>query len=248
MQKNLSVIVLSHNDELRIVDCLETVKFADEIIVVDDNSSDRTVELARQFTNHVFVKELKGNFANQRNYALSLAHGDWVLFVDSDELVSENLKREIISSIKNSMCDGYYVRRVDYMWGRKILHGEVGQLKLLRLAKRERGKWHGKVHERLEIRGGTSNLTHPLIHIPHQSVSEFIVDVNYYSTLRAMELHEKNVQVTWIKIILYPLAKFFKNYIIKKGYKDQIPGLLYAILMSFHSFLVRAKLYQLENE
>jgi glycosyltransferase involved in cell wall biosynthesis len=241
--EKISVVVLTHNDEDKIVDCLETLAFADELIVIDDKSVDRTIDLCAQFTETIFVREMHGNFSNQRNYALNLVHNNWILFIDSDERVNKNLKNEILKAVKDKNTQGYFLKRVDFMWGRKILHGEGGSVKLLRLAKKGSGKWHGKVHEEWKIEGVVKDLKEPLIHIPHKSVREFINEVDEYSTLRALELKESGKKVNFLSIILYPVAKFLQNYFLRKGYKDKVPGFLYAMIMSFHSFLVRAKLY-----
>lgn len=248
MAHTLSIVVLAHNDESRIVDCLECLDFADELVVIDDNSTDRTYELAKQFTTKVFKRELNGNFSNQRNFALNVVHSQWVLFVDSDELVSERLKEEVIKAISINNFSGYHIKRLDYMWGRKIRHGEAGSVQLLRLGKKDEGKWHGRVHETWKIVGAKDILINPLIHVPHQNIREFVRDVDNYSTGRAEELREEGKKTSFLLIFLYPTAKFLQNYIVKRGYKDGIPGLLYAIMMSFHSFLVRSKLYQLNDE
>ena len=147
MESRLAVIVLTHNDESKLVDCLESLSFADELIIVDDNSTDRTVDLAKNYSKKVFERQMKGNFADQRNFALNKAHSEWVLFVDSDEIVSEKLRNEIGQAIKRVGINGYYIKRFDYVWNKRILYGEVGTVRLLRLAKQNSGKWHGKVHD-----------------------------------------------------------------------------------------------------
>ncbi len=252
-QTNLSIIVLTHNDEEHLVDCLELLNFGDELIIIDDESTDRSTDIAKNYTKKVFIRPLNNNFSNQRNFALNNAHGNWVLFVDSDEFISEKLrdeilskikqKDEILSKIKQKDVSGYYMRRIDFMWGKKILHGEVGEIRLMRLAKRDSGKWHGKVHEEWRVSGTTGTLTNPLVHAPHQSVKEFIKEVDLYSSLRAEELRETNGNSNFFLIIMYPLGKFVQNYFFKKGYKDGVAGFIYAMIMSFHSFLVRGKLY-----
>lgn len=239
----ITTVVLTHNDEGRIVDCLENLDFSEELIIIDDQSSDRTLEICKQYTNKIYTRSLAGNFASQRNYALNFASNSWVLFIDSDELVDEKLKKEILLTIKQENYSGYYIRRIDKMWGRKILHGEVGQVKLLRLAKKGSGKWHGKVHETWNVSGSKRELNSPLIHVPHRNVSEFLTDIEQYSSLRAEELAEKGVKTNFFEILMYPLAKFFKNYFFNQGYKDGVAGFVYAMMMSFHSFLVRGKLY-----
>lgn len=127
--------------------------------------------------------------------------------------------------------------------GKKILHGEVGEVRIVRLAKKDSGKWHGKVHEEWEVKGALGELLNPLIHTPHQSVKEFVTDVDVYSTLREQELLEQGGSANFVSIILYPAGKFLQNYFLRRGYKDGLPGFMYAMIMSFHSFLVRGKLY-----
>lgn len=247
MQK-LSVVVLTHNDELRIVDCLESViGLADELIIIDDESNDRTVELAARFTDKIHIRKLQNNFSNQRNFALNHTRNDWVLFVDSDEIVSDKLRNEIIENLKNPSSNGYLLKRIDVMWGRKIMYGEAGNVRLLRLARKGYGRWHGKVHEEWKVKRPVEELSSPLIHVPHPSVFEFVKEVDEYSELRAEDQYEKGRKSNFIVIIFYPLGKFFINYFMKKGYKDGMPGLIYAMIMSFHSFLVRGKLYLKQN-
>lgn len=247
MNNTISAIVLTHNDENRIVDCLESLKFCNEIIVVDDNSNDRTVELASLYAKDIKKHSLGGNFASQRNFALNYVHSEWILYVDSDEVISKELEREIINKISHSSAAGFFLRRVDKMWGRAILHGESGSVSLLRLARRDLGKWKGRIHEKWIINGKTEELLSPLIHYPHQSIREFLGEIDEYTTIRAEELYEKKEKVTFFEIIAYPTGKFLQNYFLKKGYQDAVPGFLYAIMMSLHSFLVRAKLYQLNT-
>lgn len=249
MRNKLSVIVLTQNEEENIVDCLETVKFADELIVIDDKSTDRTLDLAKKFTNKIIFHPLNKNFANQRNYALNFVHNEWVLFIDADERVSDELKHEIARAIELDQYNGYFIKRKDKAWGKIINYGEAGNIELLRLARAKSGKWRGNVHEVWKITGNTKTLDNPLIHIPHSTIKKFVKDIDEYSTIRAQELLEKDNSSNFVSIISYPFGKFVLNYVIRKGYRDGIPGLLYAILMSFHSFLVRAKLYlKTQNE
>lgn len=247
MKNTITAVVLTHNDEGRIVDCLDALSFVDEILVVDDNSEDRTIELAEQFTKNIKRHPLNGNFASQRNYAFNYVHSDWILFVDSDEIISEQLAKEIKRKILIPGVNGFFMRRVDFMWGRPILHGEAGNMKLLRLARKDTGKWHGKIHETWRVYGKIDDLLSPLKHVPHQSVSEFISEIDSYSSLRAQELKEKGAKIGWIEIVCFPFAKFVLNYFLRSGYKDGVAGLIYALVMSFHSFLVRGKLYQLSR-
>lgn len=245
----ISAIVLTKNSEKTLAGCLATLKWCDEIIVIDDNSIDNTLEIAQKYTKKVLRHSLNNNFSRQRNFGLEKATGEWVLFVDSDEVVTPSLRDEICKNVnmQKSKYNGFYIKRVDYMWGKKLEHGEAGNIWLLRLAKKNFGKWEGSVHELWQVSGNNGRLSGVLDHFPHPTVSSFLFKINYYSTLRAQELYKKNTLVKWYDVILYPKAKFWVNYIVKLGFRDGIPGFLVAVLMSFHSFLVRGKLWQLQN-
>lgn len=241
----ISAVVLAKNEEKNIVDCLETLSFCDEIIVVDDNSEDRTVEIAKKMGASVFTHSLHQDFGQQRNFGLEKARNQWVLFVDVDERVSQELKNEIVSSLRSTNVNGYYIGRIDNMWGKSLMYGETGEIKLLRLGKKETGAWVGKVHEQWKIKGKTKTFKNPLYHFPHRNMSEFLKEINYYTNIRSKELFDKGIKVKWYSIILYPKAKFILNYFIKLGFLDGVPGLIFAMTMSLHSFLVRSKLWLL---
>lgn len=244
----ISAVVLTKNEEKNIVDCLELLVWCDEIVVVDDSSEDRTLEIAQKMGAKVFVHALEDDFSKQRNFGLQQAQNDWVLFVDADERVSPELAREIkyqIANRKNNDINGFYVKRVDFLWGRELKHGETGNMKLLRLARKDAGAWEGAVHEKWRIKGKVGELKNPLLHYPHQTISEFLREINFYTDLRAKELYMSDIPIYWTSIILYPKAKFIYNYFIKMGFLDGIPGFIFALFMSFHSFLVRGKLWLL---
>lgn len=243
----ITVIVLTKNEEKNIVDCLENLKFCDEIIVIDDFSQDRTIEIARKIGAKVFVHSLNNDFSKQRNYGLSKATNEWVLFIDADERVNMQLASEILKSVGMKQIQGFHMRRIDNLWGKKLLHGETGGSKFLRLGQKDAGKWIGKVHERWEVKGELRNLYSPIIHFPHQSVKDFLKEINFYTDLRAAELFTRGTGVKWYSVILYPKGKFIVNYFLKLGFLDGLEGLIFALIMSFHSFLVRGKLWQLNE-
>jgi glycosyltransferase involved in cell wall biosynthesis len=240
----ISAIVLSHNDENSIGRTLASLTWCDELIVIDDFSTDKTVDITEKYNATVYQKHLENDFAAQRNFALTKAAGEWILFVDSDEVVSEELAKEIQEAIKID-CAGFYIKRQDWLFGKKLRHGETGRVRLMRLAKKNAGKWERTVHEVWRVAGTTGELSHPLDHFPHQDVAQFISDINHYSTLNARFLYSKNVHAAWWHIIVYPKAKFFMDYVWYLGFLDGTAGAVVALAMSFHSFLTRAKLYLL---
>lgn len=243
----LSAVILTKNAEETLEKCLHSLTWCDELVVLDDNSSDGTVKIAKKLGAIVISHELHADFSEQRNFALEKTKGDWIFFVDADEVVTDVLRGEIQQSISDTNVDGFLIKRIDDMWGKKLLYGEYTNMWLLRLARKGKGEWQGKVHEVWEVNGAIKKLQNPLLHYPHPNISEFLKEINFYSTLRAQELFEKHIQVSWWDIILYPKAKFLMNYLVKQGFRDGIPGFLTAIIMSFHSFLVRGKLWQQQH-
>lgn len=247
MQIYISAIVLTRNEEKNLKNCLENLKWCGEVIVIDDNSIDETEKIAEKMGAKVYLRSLD-NFSNQRNFGLEKASGEWVLFVDADEKVSEALAFEISNVIFNwtngieNQYKGFRIPRIDVIWGKELKYGESG-IKLLRLAKKNVGRWVGMVHEEWKINGKVGVLKNPIIHCPHQTIAEFLKEINFYTTLRAEELYARKVKVNILSIILYPSGKFVSNYFLKKGFLDGISGLVHALLMSFHSFLVRGKLW-----
>jgi len=143
------------------------------------------------------------------------------------------------------MNDAYKINRNDIFLGRKLEYGETGSNSFVRLAKRNAGKWKRPVHEVWDVNGTIGNLKTPLDHHAADSVSDFVIKLNYYTTINAQYLYDNKVKVTFLDIILYPKAKFFQNYILKQGFRDGIYGFVHAVFMSLHSFLTRGKLYLL---
>jgi glycosyltransferase involved in cell wall biosynthesis len=251
-KKVLSAVILTKNEEKNIKRCLNSVSFADEVIVVDDFSNDNTGKIAEEYKAAVYKRNLNTDFSAQRNFGISKARGDWILFIDADEEVSKGLQDEIIKLLNYDKIDkeeinAYYIKRRDRWWGRELKFGEVEKTRtkgLVRLVKKNSGKWVNPVHEVLEASGPVSQLDNYLNHYPHQTVKEFLEEVNFYSTIRAKELSAKGKRTNIGEIIFYPFFKFVLNYFIYLGFLDGAAGFAYAFFMSFHSFLVRTKLFQ----
>ncbi len=247
---NLSAVILTKNENKNIEECIKCLDFCDEIIVVDDNSFDKTREMAKKLGAKVYKRKLGENFATQRNFGLSKTRGKWVLFLDADERVSGDLRNEIVQITNDPLVNylGFYLKRTDYVWGKKLKHGETGNTKLLRLARRKAGKWRRRVHEVWEIKGGTRELKNPLLHYPHPTLADFTESVNIMSTLHAQANLEEGKKSSLMKIIFWPVGKFVLNYIIKMGLLDGTQGFMVALVMSFHSYLAWSKLWFLQRK
>lgn len=250
---DITACVLTHNDSGTLDATLKHLQWCTEIIVVDDESDDTSREIAKRYTSKMFSHPLGDNFAHQRNFALSQASGSWVLFVDADEVVSPELRNEIEGTLRD--CEkasssrgtpqpkGFRIPRRDFLFGKELQFGETATVRLLRLARKGAGEWVGSVHETWHITGEIGDIRHPLFHYPHPTVADFLSSINLYSTLYAEELHSLRIREPSWKILIFPGAKFFVNYFVRMGFRDGMPGAIMAVMMSFHSFLVRAKLW-----
>lgn len=244
----ISAVVLTKNEEENIKDCLEKLTWCNEIIVVDDYSQDKTREIAKNLGAKVFRRYLNNDFAAQRNFALKKAKNDWVLFVDSDERVPKQLALEIQHVlVKDKQIQGYHLKRQDFVFSKFLKHGETAKVKLLRLAKRRAGWWVRPVHEVWQVKGRKATLKTPLLHYPHKNIAQFLKSINTYTAIHAQALFKEGQKSSFWQIFIYPTAKFFRNYLWHFGFLDGMPGFIHALLMSFHSFLVRGKLWLLHR-
>ena len=199
------------------------------------------------------------DFAAARNNALSQAKTPWVLFLDTDEVVSPALESEIyqICNLKSNIYSAYSIPRLDTFLGRTLCHGETGDARFIRLARRDFGHWVRPVHEVWQparnathsVAGGgegrVGELKNPLLHYPHPTLSAFLTKIDHYSTLEATYRYRNNRRSSLVHILIYPLAKFKYNYVWKLGFLDGVPGLIHALMMSFHSYLTWTKLFLL---
>lgn len=243
----ITAVVLTKNNEEIFNKCLKSLSFCQEVLVIDDYSKDKTTKITKEFNAKVFQRKLAGNFSDQRNFGLSKAKTDWVLFVDSDEEISAGLKEEILEKINLKNINGFYFKRSDRFLGKFLRHGETQAVRLLRLARKGTGQWSGKIHETWKISGKLGFLKNPLIHNRSLTVGQLLERINNYSSLRAIELFEAKIKTNMFLIIFYPLAKFFQNYILRLGFLDGVQGLIMAFMMSLHSFMVRSKLWVMQN-
>ncbi len=245
---NLTVCIIARNEEHTISRAIKSVSKASEVIVIDDYSVDKTREVAGKLGAQVYKRHMSENFAAQRNFALRKAKCQWVLFIDADEYLSPELMSEIDLAIRNNDISGYLITRKDNWLGKTLHESEWGNIKLLRLAQRKKGLWQRSVHEKWVVRGKIKSLTHPLIHTSHEDVASFIDQIAFHSRLHAKENTYKYKRVSLFIVIFYPVGKFVKNWLLRKGYKDGTRGFLYAMFMSLHSFLAWSHIYIQQNE
>lgn len=231
---NLTCVILTKNNEKSIKEVVESVNFAEEIILVDDFSKDKTPEIAKKLGAKVYQRHLNDDFSKQRNFGLSKAKGNWVLFVDADETVTPMLRKELMSL--SDSFDGYYLDRKNLFLGKV-----VGRDRLLRVAKKGFGKWERIVHEVWRVKGKIGNLNGELIHYTAGNLNEVIAKTNFYSTLHAGQNEKEGKSSSLFKIIFFPKAKLIQNLLTDKGF-------IFALVHSFHSFLAWSKLWLLQRD
>lgn len=193
----------------------------DEIIIENGSNSER------------FTRDLDGDFSAQRNFALGKCRTEWVFFLDSDERIEEDF-----SKIPSGF-DAFKFRRLDSFLGITLMHGETGNIQLVRLAKKGFGKWTGHVHETWQGDGKIGSWPVPIYHTPHKDIREFISKINYYS-----DIYSENKKTFSYLELLKPIGKFLVNYLFKLGFLDGFPGFVMAYMMSLNSLITRVKQYE----
>lgn len=248
----LSVAIITKNEEANIRRTLESVKWADEIVVVDSGSTDRTCDIAREFGAKVFIEEWKG-FAKQKNSAIDTCSSDWILSLDADEEVSQELAHEIrivldgYAASPASSYDGYWISRRNMFLGRWIKHGGFYPDTKARLFKRGKGRVEDRpVHEVISLSGQAEELPGDIIHHAYPTLSGYIEHMNRYSDLGAEMAVEKGKRgFSFLNIVLRPIATFIYNYFFRLGFLDGREGLLLHLYHSVYVSWKYAKVWEL---
>ncbi|MBI5929947.1 MAG: glycosyltransferase family 2 protein [Chloroflexi bacterium] len=244
---SISIIVHTLNEEHNIRACLETAKWADEIVIVDMYSDDKTVEIAREFTESIYFYERADGFAEPaRNFGLSKAQSDWIYILDADERIPPELQAEIIETIKNP--GDTFVYRVlmrDYMFGKWVEHGLWNQQWQIRLFKKGYVSWPPKVHATPEAVGPIGYFKNPFFHYSQVTISRFIVKMNTYTDIMAREWYEQGKKANLLKTFAGSIIAFFKDYFYRQGFRDGGHGFILSVLWAIYYFVPRVKLWEL---
>ena len=248
MKQTLSVAVITHNEAENIARTLASVAWADELVVIDSGSTDRTVDIARACGANVVVEEWRG-FAAQKNFAISQCNSEWILSLDADEEVSPALAEEIQATLKQPIADGYYVRRANYFLGKVIQHGGYYPDEKLRLFRRGRAEYAARsVHETMRTSGRTAALRGDLLHYAYPTLEGYLEHMNRYSSLSADNLaaNGKRVILIW-HVLAMPFATFLYNYFVRFGFLDGRRGFLLHLYHSVYVSWKYAKAWELTH-
>jgi (heptosyl)LPS beta-1,4-glucosyltransferase len=249
MKQTLSVVVSAYNEEQTLGRCLSSVPFADEIIVVDNESQDNTVGIAKKFTKRIYSQKNILMLNTNKNYGFEKASGDWILNLDADEEIPKELSREIQVIIQSHPKEnGYWIKRKNIIFGKWITHGLWWPDKQIRLFRRGKGKFACvHIHEYVSVEGQVGELDNPYLHYNYETVHQYLTKIDRASTSEALSLKDMDHQLIWYDAIRFPLSDFLKIYFAQGGYKDGLHGLVLALFQAFYSFTVFTKYWEMHK-
>lgn len=250
MREKISACVTAGNEEAKIRRCLESLKWCDEIVVVDSFSTDRTVEVCREYTDRVYQHEWLG-YIGQKNLIRGMASHPWVLFLDADEEVSPELREEILAEFEKGPdpYDGYQFPRQVFYLGKWIRHGEWYPDIKLRLFRKDRGRSEGQEpHDHVIVNGQVKTLNGHLRHYTYDDIRDHMDTVNRFSTITAQEKFRQGERFRWFDLLFRPAHRFIKAYLLRLGFMDGTQGFLIAMISTYGVFAKYAKIWELEND
>lgn len=244
----LSVVIITLNAAAQLPECLESAAFADEIVVLDSGSTDATRAIAA----HAGARFVEGDwpgFGLQKQRAVALATSDWVLCLDADERISDRLRESILAALTGEPGHlAWRMARANRFMGRVLRHGEGYPDWSLRLFHRAHARWSDDaVHEKVLIDTAVGTLEGDLLHESAETLDSYLVKQNRYTTLQAEQLAARGERATWGRIAASPLVRFFKFYVVKRGFLDGVPGLVHIAIGCFNSHMKYAKLRELNR-
>jgi glycosyltransferase involved in cell wall biosynthesis len=244
----LSVTVITKNEAADIGETLASVRWADEIIVVDSHSTDDTVAIARRHTDRVVVRDWAG-YIDQKNHAASLAAHDWILSVDADERVTPELAAEVKALLQSDPREAAFrIPRVTWHLGRWIRTTDWYPDYQLRLYDRRAAQWTGRsVHESVTVRGATGMLRAELQHYAYRDISDHLETIDRYTTLAARQMQEDGRRAGLLELAGHPPLAFLRNYLAHGGIRDGVPGFIISAMNAYYVFLKFAKLWELQR-
>lgn len=234
----ISAIVITRDEEKNIERCLSSISWVDEIIVVDSESADRTASLARKFTPDVFIHPWEG-YSQQKNFALGKTTGEWILSIDSDEVVDERLKEEILETLsRRQSYKGFYMSRKSFIGDKWIRFGGWYPDYTLRLFRRGEGRFGERlVHEAVKVNGKKGYLKNPILHYTYEDLHDYVERQVCYARFASEEMFKKGKKATIFDLIFRPAYNFFKSYILRLGFLEGALGLFLSVRSSIYVFM-----------
>lgn len=244
----LSVVVITKNEEDRIKACLESIKWVDEIIVVDNGSEDNTLEIVKEYTDKIFKFEQQ-DFASLRNMAMEKAKGDWVLFVDADERMLESLKKEIEVMISFADFSAYAISRRNIIFGKEVKYGPFWPDWVIRLLKKSSFEtWVGKVHEYPKFKGNLGYSKNSLLHLTHRNVDQIVLKSLEWSKIDAqLRIDAKHPKMSGWRFLRIFVGEVLNQGISRKGFLNGSVGMMDCLLQAFSLYMTYVRLWELQQ-
>lgn len=243
----VSAVVITKNEEKNIKACLKALVWADEIVIIDSNSTDNTAETASAYTGKIF-KVQTDNFSEKRNLSLGKTSNEWVLYIDADERVTPELAEEIRGLTAEAGVNGYYIGRKNYCFGKWLRHSGVYPDRHIRLFNKNFSSITPRlVHEGIIVNGKTGILKNEFLHFSYSDLTHMLDKINLYSTLEAEEKFSQNRKITKAGVFTHAISAFLRVYISRKGFKDGIHGFFLGFSYSMVNFLSHIKLLKLQS-
>lgn len=246
---NISVCMITFNNARTVEKALKSVlHWANEIIVVDSFSTDNTPDIIINYTNNFGQRQWPGHM-DQYNYCISKAKNEWVIFIDADEEISPELSREIMQRVEtdSDKYDGYIIHRRTFYLGRWIMHGGWVPDHEIRLFKKSKGLFEGGLHAKVVVQGKVGTLNNFYFHYNYKDIADQIDTINNYSDTAARDMIAEGRKFSFIDLIFRPPFRFIKEYLIKKGFLDGMPGFVIAVSTVYYVFIKYAKLWELQK-
>ena len=244
-KNTVSVVISAYNEEERIKECLTSVGWADEIIVVDNESTDKTAAIAKKSGAAVYRRKNLPMLNINKNFGFTKATGDWILNLDADEQVSDELQKEILKQVQDDNMSGFEIPRKNIIYGKWIRHTGWWPDYQMRLFRRGKGRFPEQhVHEKIAVEGSVGQLQNPIIHENYKTVSQFIEKMNKYTDNEAEQLILKGYDYAPRDIIRFPKDEFLRRFFAQEGFRDEYHGLSLSLLMSCYHLVILLKLWE----
>jgi glycosyltransferase involved in cell wall biosynthesis len=248
MDNKIAVLILTFNEENNIRPCIESVIFADEVIIVDSGSTDHTLQIASELGAKVTYNPMTEGFAGQRNFALLQTKAQWVLFLDADERITPELALEIQGIVKDNQPFAYEILRKNIVFGQAVSYGGHSPDFSLRLYPRTAISWKGLVHEQANVTLPIKQAKKTMLHYTYTSWDRYFFKFNQYTTMMAEKMLENGKKTRITDIVLRPWFAFIRFYILKSGWRDGRIGFIMAVYHAFYTMTKYVKLYYLRKE
>lgn len=244
----ISGIVITKNEERMIEDCLKSILWCDEIILVDTGNTDRTNSIAKKFRARIVKYRGNGSFADWRNYGVKNAKEDWILYIDADERITPKLQDEVLLKTKNDNYNAYAIPRINFIFNKEFKHsGQYPDYQKRLFKKSEFIKWSGDVHEEPSFNGKLGHLKSPMMHYKNMTLGEMVSKTNKWSEIEAKLMYDaKHPKMTVTRFASAMAREFWLRMIVQLAFLDGVEGIIYAIYQVFSKFTSYAKLYEMQ--